>query len=113
MLINSDCTIFSRVYNPATGYDEWKRQYIPECWWFCDTKSSITSEGLKSADILKVRIYDLNVKVKKDDVIIQGSSEKKKKINTIKDLEGITYFKVITANYNRFGNNPHIKVVGV
>lgn len=110
MLINSDCTIFSRKYNPSTGCDEWKKQYVPECWWFIETKSSITTEGLKSADVLKVRIYDLNVKVKKDDVIMQGYFSKK--INTIKDLDNCEYFKVITANYNRFGNNPHIKVVG-
>lgn len=110
MLINSDCTIFSRKYNPSTGCDEWKKQYVPECWWFIETKSSITTEGLKSADVLKVRIYDLDVKVKKDDVIMQGYFGKK--INTIKDLNNCEYFKVITANYNRFGNNPHIKVVG-
>lgn len=110
MLINSDCTIFSRKYNPSTGCDEWKKQYVPECWWFIETKSSITTEGLKSADVLKVRIYDLDVKVKKDDILVKGDC--RIEIETVKDLAGCEYFKVITANYNTFGSNPHIKVVG-
>lgn len=110
MLINSDCTIYSRKHNPSTGYDEWTRKYVPECWWFCETKSNITTEGLKSADVLKARIPDLSVIVKKDDVIIQG--ECNVEIQTINDLKGYQYYKVISANYNRFGNNPHIKVVG-
>lgn len=110
MLINSDCTIYSRKRNPSTGCDEWERQYVPECWWFVETKSSITTEGLKSADVLKVRIYDLEISVKKDDVIIQG--ECNVNMETVKDLADYKYFKVITANYNRFGGNPHIKVVG-
>ena len=110
MLINSDCTIYSRKRNPLTGCDEWERQYVPECWWFVETKSSVTTEGLKSADILKARIYDLEVSVKKDDVIIRG--ECNVNMETVKDLNGWQYFKVTSANYNRFGSNPHIKVVG-
>ena len=110
MLTNSDCTIYTRKRNPS-GEDEWKRQYVPECWWFCDTKSAITTEGLKSADVLKVRIPDLSVVVKKDDVIMQG--ECNLEIQTVNDLKGYEYFKVITSNYNRFGSNSHIKVVGV
>lgn len=110
MLIRSDCTIFSRKRNPSTGCDEWKKQYVPECWWFVETKSGITTEGLKSADVLKARIYDLEVKVKKDDILVKGDC--RIEIETVKDLAGCEYFKVITANYNTFGSNPHIKVVG-
>lgn len=110
MLINSDCTIFSRKRNPSTGYDEWEKQYVPECWLFVETKSGITTEGLKSADVLKARIYDLEVKVKKDDILVKGDC--RIEIETVKDLAGCEYFKVITANYNTFGSNPHIKVVG-
>lgn len=110
MLTNSNCTIYSRKYNPSTGYDEWVRRYVPECWWFCETKSSNTSNGLKSADVLKVRISDLSVEVKKDDIIVQGYCDVE--MQTVKDLAGYEYFKVTSANYNRFGSNPHIKVVG-
>ena len=111
MLINSDCTIYRRIYDPSIDCDTWQKQYVPECWWFVEAKSTITTEGLKSADVLKVRIPDLSVVVKKDDVILQGKCDIDMK--SVKDLSGLEYFKVTSANYNRFGNNPHIKVVGV
>lgn len=109
-LINSDCTIYSRSIHPLTGHSSWERQYVPACWWFVETKSTITTEGLKSADVLKVRIYDLTAKVKKDDCIVKGDCPIE--METVKDLAGYEYFKVTTANYNAFGGNPHIKVVG-
>lgn len=110
MLTNSDCTIYSRKQNPSSGYDEWEKQYISECWWYENTKSNITTNGLKSADVLTVRILDMSVSVKKGDVIIKGVCDIDMK--TVKDLAGIEYFKVTGANYNTFGRNPHIKVVG-
>lgn len=110
-LTNSDCTIYSRSKDPSTGLSTWKRQYVPECWWFVETKSTITTDGLKSADVLKARIYDLEVKVKKDDILVKGDCQIK--METVKDLAGYEYFKVTTANYNTFGENPHIKVVAV
>lgn len=108
MITNSDCTIYSR--NPSSGEDTWTKQYVSACWWFLETKSSVTTDGLKSADMLAVRIEDLSVLVKKGDYIVKGDCPVEMK--TIKDLSGYEYFKVTTANYNRFGDNPHIKVVG-
>lgn len=90
--------------------DTWKRQYVKECWWFEDTKSSVTTDGLKSADVLKVRIPDMSVVVKKGDYILKGMC--KVNMTTIKDLAEYDYFKVTSANYNTFGDEPHIKVVG-
>lgn len=111
MLINSDCTIYTRKRTPSSDHDKWERQYVPECWWFEQTKSSITTEGLKAADILTLRIPDLSIKVKKDDVVVKGDCSLE--IQTIKDLIGYRYFKVITANYNTFGDEPHIRVEAV
>lgn len=111
MLTNSDCTIYSRKYNPLIDCDEWKKQYIPECWWFVENKSSVTTEGIESADILNARIPDLAVSIKKGDYIVKGNCQFE--IETVKDLKGQEYFLVTTANYNGFGSNPHIKVVGV
>ena len=110
MLVNSDCTIFHRVRDAEANQDTWKRQYVKECWWFEDTKSAATTDGLKSADVLKVRIPDLRVVVKKDDYILRGMCQVN--MSTIKDLAGHDYFKVVSANYNTFGDEPHIKVVG-
>lgn len=108
MLTNSDCTIYSRI--PSGDYDEWQRVYVEECWWHEDAKSDITTNGLKSADVLTVRIPDMTVSVKKGDVIIKGDCDAE--IKTIKDLSKYSYFTVTSVNYNSFGSNQHIKVVG-
>lgn len=110
MLTNSDCTIYHRIHNLASGQSTWERQYVPECWWFCNTKSSITTNGLKSADVLTVRIPDLTVSVKKGDILVKGACPAE--IETVKDLSGYEYFKTVSANHNRFGGEPHIKVEG-
>lgn len=75
-----------------------------------DTQSAVTTEGLKSADVLSVRIPDTTVVIKKDDYIVKGGCTAE--MRTIKDLESYEYYKVTKANYNTFGDNPHIKVVG-
>lgn len=109
MLTNADCTIYTGI--PSSGEKKWTRQYVPKCWWFLETKSSITTEGLKTADILKVRIPDMAVVVKKGDVILKGKHEAE--IETVKDLKEAEYFTVIKANYNEFGDSPHIRVEAV
>lgn len=111
MLINSDCTIYSRIRDPSSGQSKWERQYVPECWWFNQAKISVTNDGPKSADVLTIRIPDLSVKVKNDDVIVKGDCQVK--METVKDIVNYQYFKAVTVNYNEFGDNPHIKVVGV
>lgn len=110
MLTNSDCTIYSRICTDGSSESQWRRQYVPECWWFVETKSSITNEGLKSADILHLRIQNLGVKLKKDDILVKGNCTVN--VQTVKDLADHKYFKATTVNYNQFGENPHIKVVG-
>lgn len=109
MITNADCTIYSRIRNGSSD-DAWLRQYVPECWWFENAKSAITTNGLKSANVLTVRIPDLSVVVKTGDYIIKGDCSIE--MQTVKDLPESEYFVVTGANYNRFGMNPHIKVVG-
>lgn len=109
MITNSDCTIYSR--NRSNDGDTWKILYIPDVWWHEETKSSVTTEGIKSGNVLTVRIPDISVQIKKDDIILKGDCEVE--IKSIKDLSGYEYYKVTGAKYNIHGNNPHIKVVGV
>lgn len=54
---------------------------------------------------------DISKVVVKDDYIVKGACSVE--MQTVKDLKETDYVKVTSANYNRFGNNPHIKVVGV
>lgn len=109
MLTNADCTIYTGT--PSAGEKKYKRQYVPECWWFVETKSAVTTEGLKTADVLHLRIPDVSVDIKKDDVVVKGKCLID--IQTVKDLAKYDYFKVTTANYNSFGDSPHIRVEAV
>lgn len=105
MLTNSDCTIFHKA---EEGFE---KQYISECWWFDDTKADITTEGLKAADVVKVRIPDVSVYVAQGDIIVKGWCNIE--AQSVRDLDGVRYFKVISSNYNVFAEEMHIKVVAV
>lgn len=85
--------------------------YIPEAWWFKKEQSTITTDGRKNADVYTIRIPNTNIALKKDDYIVKGKC--RVKMQTVKDLEGLEKVRITSANYNTFGENPHIKVVGV
>lgn len=110
MITNTDLTIYHREYDPELRRDTWKRVYIQSGWWYKAEKASVTTDGLKQADITTIRIPDISVVVVKDDYIVKGVCSVE--MRTVKDLNGTDHVKVTSANYNRFGNNPHIKVVG-
>lgn len=109
MLTNSDMTIYRRIRNPSDSADAWEREYVEKAWWFLNTESQITTNGLKTADVLTVRIPDTSVKIKKGDYILKGNiSVAMKSVNDLAELE---YYNVTGANYNALGEEPHIKVV--
>ena len=111
MLTNTDITIYHREYDPKLRMDQWKKNYVAKVWWHKDEKSSVTTDGLKQADVITIRIPDTMIEVVKDDYIAKGNCPVK--MQTIKDLSGIEFAKVTSVNRNLFGGNPHIKVVGV
>lgn len=110
MLTNTDITIYHREYDPSSGLDTWSRAYVPAAWWFKNEKSSVTTEGLKRADVYTIRLPDTSIILKKDDYIVKGNCEVV--METVKDLEGFEKTRVTSVNYNTFGDNPHIKAVG-
>lgn len=110
MLTNTDVTIYSREYDPSSRLDKWKRTYVSEAWWFKEEKSSVTTDGLKSADVYTVRVPGTKVRVKKDDYIVKGNC--RIDMQTVKDLDGCENMRVTSVNYNAFGDTPHVKVVG-
>ena len=110
MLTNTDVTIYAREYDSASRNDTWKRTYIPAAWWFKNEKASITTDGLKKADVYTVRIPDISVSLQKDDYIVKGKSDIE--MRTVKDLADVEKTRVTSVNYNTFGSNPHIKVGG-
>lgn len=110
MLTNTDITIYNREHDPETRLDSWKRVYVPEAWWYKNEKASITTNGLKSADVYTIRIPDTSIVLKKDDYIVKGNCNVA--METVKDLDGLEKTRVTSVNYNTFGSNPHIKAVG-
>lgn len=111
MLTNTGVTIYNRNYSKALGYDKWKKIYIPKVWWFKEEKSTLTAEGRINADVYTIRIPGTDAVIKKDDYIVRGNCNMK--METVKDLENVEKVRVTSVNYNAFGDNPHIKVVGV
>lgn len=110
MLTNTDITIYNREYDSETRLDSWRRVYVPEAWWYKNEKASITTDGLKSADVYTIRIPDTSITLKKDDYIVKGNCNVA--METVKDLDGLEKTRVTSVNYNTFGGNPHIKAVG-
>lgn len=111
MITNSECIIYHRAYDPATRGTSWTKTVVDECWWFKDSKSVITTNGFEVQDTTTVRIPDTSHSIAKGDYLLKGSDGPA--ITTAKDLVGAgEYFEVLGANYNLFGDNPHIKVVG-
>ncbi|UTB43644.1 hypothetical protein NKF89_04995 [Agathobacter rectalis] len=111
MITNTDVTVYNREYDSESKTDKWTRAYVPDAWWFKSEQSSITAEGRKNQDVITIRIPDISVSVKKDDYIVKGMCDIAPQ--TVKDLDGLEKVRVTSANYNTFGGNPHIKVVGV
>lgn len=111
MITNTDVTVYNRAYDSESKTDKWTRAYVPDAWWFKSEQSSITAEGRKNQDVITIRIPDISVSVKKDDYIVKGMCDIAPQ--TVKDLDGFEKVRVTSANYNTFGGNPHIKVVGV
>ncbi len=111
MLTNADATVYHRVRDKAG--DKWERKYLHAVWWHTGILTGITTNGIKTANgltnVLTVRIPDVSIEVKTGDYIVAGNCEAD--METLKDLKGQDYFCVTGAHYNRFGSNPHIKVV--
>lgn len=110
MLTNADITVYHRVYDASSRTDTWERAYVSEAWWFSQNQSSVTSDGLKNADVYTVRIPDTSTVISKDDYIVKGDCSIE--MQTVRDLSGQDFCKVTSVNYNTFGDSPHIKVVG-
>ena len=106
MLTNTDVTIYRREYDEASRQDKRVKTYVPVAWWFKEEKSTLTPEGRVNADVYTIRIPNTKISVKKDDYIVKGNCNIT--METVKEK-----MRVTSVNYNTFGGNPHIKVVGV
>lgn len=110
MLTNASATLYRRIYNPQTRLDTWQREFIPAVWWFRSESSSVDADGLHRADTVTVRIPDISIQIKKEDILVKGECDVD--IQKPSDLEDVEAIKVMAVNYNNFGDTPHIKVGG-
>lgn len=112
MVTNRDATLYHRIRDNKE--DSWQRVYLPEVWWYENAKAGLTTNGLKRSNTeaagLTARIPNTSIAVRKGDYIVKGACDIN--INTVKDLKADRYC-ITGVNYNTFGMNPHIKVVGV
>lgn len=115
MITNTDATLYHRIRGKCKEGDIWQRVYIPAVWWYENIGSNITTNGMRTANgaanVLTVRFPDVTVEVQKDDYLVKGDCDVE--MITVKSLSGIPHYCVTGVNYNMFGSNPHVKVVGV
>lgn len=114
MITNADATLYHRIKGKEG--DGWQKVYLPAVWWYENIRSDITTNGMKTANgatnVLTVRIPDISVEIAKGDYLVKGNCDIEV-VDTIKSLSKFSRYCITGVNYNTFGMNQHIKVVGV
>lgn len=124
MIINTDITIYNRIYDFATRLDTWKRTIIEGVSFFRDVKTNLGENGLTTADLYKIRIPEENCRgyvppkdftgadntwtIQNDDYIVQGKST----VEIIRPKELIGGIRINSWSDNRRGSVPHIRIGG-
>lgn len=75
MITNADITIFHKGYDPATRLNTWGSKYFANVSMQNDTKVNVLGDGLKSANIVKVRIPTTeNIDIANGDKVVLGNA---------------------------------------
>ena len=56
MITNADVTVYNRISGDSTHYDTWNRTVLHGVHVYVDHKTAVTDNGLKSAEVYKIRI---------------------------------------------------------
>ena len=56
MITNADVTVYNRISGDSTHYDTWIRTVLHGVHVHVDHKTAVTDNGLKSAEVYKIRI---------------------------------------------------------
>ena len=56
MITNADVTVYNRISGDSTKYDTWIRTVLHGVHVHVDHKTAVTDNGLKSAEVYKIRI---------------------------------------------------------
>ena len=132
MITNSDITIYNRISGDSTHYDTWNRTVLHGVHVHVDHKTAVTDNGLKSAEVYKIRIPtdipeagqylppDQYARcdgygywtIQNDDQIVLGDCPIE--IERPADLKAVfqKHCKVTSWSDNRFGTAPHWRIGG-
>lgn len=131
MTTNANITVYNRSYDPETRMDLYRRTVICGVWWHVDNKVSVTADGLRSADVFKVRIPEAadfggamyvppneytgapdTWTLQADDYIVRGALDQE--IERPADLckEHGQVFRITSWSDNRFGGLKHWRAGG-
>ena len=134
MITNADITIYNRKRNPETKKMEYCRTILKGVHWYTDQKVTVGENGLKSADVYKIRVPMDNREdnyltpekyaalpwgehtkywtIENGDLFIKGEVELE--ITKPSDLESphSPWGTVVSYSDNRFGGLPHIRIGG-
>ena len=132
MITNSDITIYNRISGDSTHYDTWIRTVLHGVHVYVDHKTAVTDNGLKSAEVYKIRTpADIPEAgqylppdqfaccggygywtIQNDDQIVLGECQIE--IERPADLKAVfqKHCKVTSWSDNRFGATPHWRIGG-
>lgn len=124
MITNADITIYNKMLDPEAQMDVWKRAVIEGVSFYSDTKTNLDTNGLKVADIYKIRIPEENCggyvpaneytgadgtwTIQNDDYIVKGISDQE--ITRPADLKD--HIRINSWSDNRRGLLPHLRIGG-
>lgn len=132
MITNGDITVYNRISGDSTHYDTWIRTVLHGVHVHVDHKTAVTDNGLKSAEVYKIRI-PANIPeagqylppdqfaccggygywtIQNDDQIVLGECQIA--IERPADLKAVfqKHCKVTSWSDNRFGATPHWRIGG-
>ena len=132
VITNADVTVYNRISGDSTHYDTWNRTVLHGVHVHVDHKTAVTDNGLKSAEVYKIRIpADIPEAgqylppdqfaccggygywtIQNDDQIVLGECQIE--IERPADLKAVfqKHCKVTSWSDNRFGTVPHWRIGG-
>lgn len=133
MITNADITIYNHKYNKETRLDDWNKTIIQGVHFYVDNKVALDENGVKSADIFKIRIPSNSFcektylpedeytsvsdvssywTLQDGDYVVRGKCDMD--IAKPADLKKIhkQCCKVVSWSDNRFGSTPHWRIGG-
>nr|WP_207741616.1 DUF6751 family protein [Coprococcus comes] len=132
VITNADVTVYNRISGDSTHYDTWIRTVLHGVHVHVDHKTAVTDNGLKSAEVYKIRIpADIPEAgqylppdqfaccggygywtIQNDDQIVLGECQIE--IERPADLKAVfqKHCKVTSWSDNRFGTTPHWRIGG-